>query len=115
MYFVVFLTEPKVNVVIPYEWIQGPAKFLWEKFVNHGLNSNQNHLCYWASENSVEYFGYPGVAVPPDFTSPRAMAFPCNEGTYTCRIVHFKGIVLVFDFPISIFIAFSEYFVFVVI
>lgn len=91
MYFVVFLNEPKINVVIPCTWIQGPTEHLWDKFVNRGLNHCQVHLCYWASENSIDYFGYPGVAVAPDFTVPRATAFPCHEGTYTCHIVHFRA------------------------
>lgn len=92
MYFVVYLIEPKVHVVIPREWIFGSEESLWDKFVNNGLNRSQTHICYWASEDLRDclYYGYPGPAVLADFNAPLASIL-CKEATYTCKIVHFRG------------------------
>lgn len=91
MYFVVFLIEPIRYAVVPCYWIYDPNNELWDKFVNTGLNSSQNYLCYWASErNSENYLGSPIDVLEPDFAASRASFFPCLEGTYTCRIVKFK-------------------------
>lgn len=91
MYFIVYLVEPKVHVVIPTYWIFGAHDKLWDKFVNSGVNSSQKYLCYWLSENnSIEFLGAPNDR-QPDFTAKRVSHFPCSEGTYVCRIVKFRG------------------------
>lgn len=57
-----------------------------------GMNSAQNYLCYWASQNGSEkYLGAPAELYEPNFAAQRAMHFPCDNGTYICRIVKYKG------------------------
>lgn len=92
MYFIVYLIEARKYAVIPCYWILDAADELWDKFVNPGLNSSQQYLCYWKSENhSTEYFGAPNGFFEPNFNTPLSSEFPVNEGTFYCRIVHFKG------------------------
>lgn len=99
MYFVVYLTKPKWFTVIPCSWIHGEKDILWDKFVNSGLNSSQTYLCYWASKNgSIEYSGAPNVQIEPNFQAILSTRFPVAEGTFFCRIVHFKGNIRDFFF-----------------
>lgn len=93
MFFIVYLVEPQLYVVIPSYWIQDRNCELWDKFVNTGLNSSQNYVCYWTSEDNAvdEYLGAPNGTLEPNFLAPRASNFPCAEGTFICRVVHFKG------------------------
>lgn len=91
MYFIVFLVGPRVYAVIPCNWIYCARGEIWEKFINNGLNSSQSYVCYWASENeSIEYLAAPNDDFEPNFAAIRADTFPCNEGTYICRITKFK-------------------------
>lgn len=92
MFFVAYLVEPKRYVVIPTFWVYDPRNEIWNKFVNTGLNSSQNYLCYWASdEGSEEYLGAPNFNLEPDFTATLASIFPRRSATYKCRIVKFDG------------------------
>lgn len=92
MFFVVYLVEPKKYAVIPCHWIHDDNDEIWDKFINNGLNSSQKYLCYWASEiDSAEYRGSPNDFYEPNFEAPRSSVFPCNEATYVCRIVKFRG------------------------
>lgn len=92
MYFVVYMTEPRKYAVIPCHWIQDANDEIWDKFINDGLNSSQQYLCYWASENnSVQYRGAPIDFYEPNFEAARASEFPRDEATYICRIVKFNG------------------------
>lgn len=92
MYFVVFLSEPRKYAVIPCHWIFDPNGDIWDKFINNGLNSSQNYMCYWSSEErSIEYRGAPSEVIFPNFDAPRTSEFPHNEATYICRIVKFRS------------------------
>lgn len=48
MFYVVYLTDAEVFLVIPCKWLRDGAGYVLEKFVDKGLNSNQKHLCYWS-------------------------------------------------------------------
>lgn len=91
MYFVVYLCEPQKYAVIPLRWIYDPENDIWDRFMNKGLNSSQKYKCYWRSENNSEEFGCgsPDNIVNPNFTAALATQFPCNEGTFICRIIKF--------------------------
>lgn len=92
MYFVVFLCEPQRYAVIPCHWVRDDNDEIWDRFINRGLNSSQNYLCYWSSENNSEqYLGAPSGFMRPNFTAPINIQFPCDEATYICRIVKFRG------------------------
>lgn len=92
MYFIVFLLEPKKYAVIPCFWVLDENEAIWDRFVNSGLNSSQKYLCYWASENGSErYRGAPSEYVAPNFAANRSLQFPCNEGTFLCRIVKYRS------------------------
>lgn len=52
MFFVVFLVAPKKNVVIPYSWILGINNHM-DKFMNYGLNTNQNFLAFYTNKNAA--------------------------------------------------------------
>lgn len=68
MYFVVFLPPLRRNVLIPVEWIFDIENHL-EKFINHGLNSNQWFLCYYTTNpHAFTDDQQPDKGYVPDFT-----------------------------------------------
>lgn len=90
MFFVVFLCEPQKYAVVPFRWIYDPNNNIWDRFMNKGLNSSQKYRCYWASEhNSEEFRGSPDNCADPNFAAAPGTQFPCDEGTFICRIIKF--------------------------
>lgn len=53
MFFVAFLLNPEVNVVVPVEWVYKIGE-QWRKFINRGLNTNQVHRVFY-TENPSAY------------------------------------------------------------
>lgn len=91
MFFVVYLQEADEYAVVPENWIRDLKQLVFEKFVNAGLNSDQNHLCYFSTQENaiINEKREPNPKFEPKFNAPRATQFPCNEGTYECRIVKY--------------------------
>lgn len=97
MFFVVFLTNIEVNVVVPIEWVYN-LNDQWQKFINSGLNSNQLHRVFY-TENSCAYMNNQasnqadGEPIPNyenlDFTL-NADSFP-DEGCYCGKLIKFFG------------------------
>lgn len=89
MFYIVFLVEPKINVVIPKTWIMDIEEN-WEKFVNKGLNSTQKFLCFWSEEKHAQIDGKPNQNFKPQFNNDVNHVFP-SEGCYLGKLVHFKS------------------------
>lgn len=88
MFYIVFLVEPKINVVIPKSWILD-VEDNWEKFVNKGLNSTQKFLCFWSEAEHAQIDGKPNPNFKPQFNNVNHV-FPA-EGCYFGKLVHFKS------------------------
>lgn len=85
MYFVVFLIHDGINIIVPKTWIKDCDDHL-EKFLNFGMNSSQNFLCYWTE--CPEAFTSDGQAkldYPPDNNKGMANRYP-ETGWYVCKI-----------------------------
>lgn len=82
-YYVLYLINPRVFVVVPYNWLRGGDSSILEKFVDKGLNSNQKHLCFYSRE---------GEHVAPNFHANIANEFPSREAEacYHCFVIKFK-------------------------
>lgn len=95
MYFTVFLIEPRLHVLVPHHWIYDPEDDIYTKFLNSGLNSSQQYKCYWKSTStSLDQFvldlpnpNFVPIYDEANFDAPRATVFPCDEGTYACKLV----------------------------
>lgn len=86
MFFVAFLTNPEVNVIIPIEWVYEHEK-QWQKFINSGLNSNQTHRIFY-TENPEAYDGN-GVPINNMAHFDHDAVFFPDEGCYTGNIIKF--------------------------
>lgn len=90
MFFVVFLLEPEVNIVIPKSWILDIDKH-WEKFVNNfRINSSQRFLCFWSEEAYAQVNGEPNPNFQPNFNNNLNHRFPA-EGCYYGKLVNFNS------------------------
>lgn len=93
MYFTVFLVETKEYVVIPKNWIQNIDGILWTQIVNYGIKKHKKYICYFSTrENALlNDQGKPNSEYPPNFDAPRADKFPCKDGTFVCRLLHYSS------------------------
>lgn len=97
MYYVVYIVRHGNFAVIPENWILEfePQK---EKFLNKGLNSNQNHVCFWT--DSVRARNANGVIqldFEPNWNAGFNRTFPA-EGLYVCKIIKAEGNFLLLFF-----------------
>lgn len=91
-FFVVFLTNFDEYVVIPEDWIRELTITVYEKFVNKGLNSDQQHVCYFSNQEAATTVnGAPNSNIVPNFNAPRGDQFPCAEGTFLCRVLRYSS------------------------
>lgn len=89
-FFVVLLEESNKYVIVPENWVRDLEKIVFEKCAKYGLNSDQLHLCYYSTqENAQDERGEPNPLFPPNFNAPLAIDFPCEEGTFQCRILKY--------------------------
>lgn len=88
MFYVVFLVEPKIHVVIPTSWILNSEEN-WEKFVKNSLNSTQKFLCFWSENERTQINGHPNPNYKPNFNTLNHV-FPA-EGCYIGKLVDFKS------------------------
>lgn len=87
MFFVAFLINPEVNVVIAPHWVY-QHEVQVQKFINKGLNANQIHrIFYTENSRAFEQNGEPSVNYEPDFTFD-AVCFP-DEGCYDGKLIKF--------------------------
>lgn len=92
MFFIVFLCEPKVNVVILHNWIYEIEK-QWAKFLNNSINRNQKYLCYYSEELcALDARGRPNINWMPDWRNVIASTtvFP-EAGFYHGKLISYKG------------------------
>lgn len=89
MYFVVQFLNPKMNLIVPKEWVKDIDEH-WEKFVNRSINRNQVFLCFY-SENpeAMDDHMCPNRNFPPNFAAGMG-DFP-NDGCYQAHLLWFKG------------------------
>lgn len=89
MFYVVYLQNPQVNVVIPIEWVH-QHEIQWQKFVNFGLNTNQMHRVFYTEDpRAYNENGEPQPHYDTNFDE-EAEFFP-DEGFYKARMVKFFG------------------------
>lgn len=90
MYFVVFILQPRLNIVVPYTWISGVELHL-QTFINNGINSNRNFYVFWTNKpEAFDQHGNPRVGYAPNRLADISNNFP-SEGWYQCRIRRFHG------------------------
>lgn len=82
MFYLVYLIDSQIYTVVPSWWMKD-SELLWEKFINHGLNTTQTHLCYWSTESPAMIHGRPNIEFEPTFTENSAESF------YAVKIVRF--------------------------
>lgn len=90
MYFVAYIVQPSVNVVVPHAWIKHFGKII-ESFLNNGITSNQYFSVFWT--NNSDAFGPEGIPhhdYPPNMNASEHAVFP-QEGWYSSQIRCFKG------------------------
>lgn len=89
MFYVVYLTKPRKNVIIPASWIDANYK-QFDKFMNNGVNKNQQFRCYFNGEFYDHDDGVP-TSYNPEFDKFKIddAVFPA-EGYYIGKIVKFK-------------------------
>lgn len=106
MYFIVFLIAPKKNVVIPYTWIFGVNQHI-EKFMNNGVNSNQEFLAFYTNNNAAfDDNGIPRDDYQANFQASFSEVLPTKpstDGLYRCYIRKFKCESKLFVFCFVIF------------
>lgn len=89
MFVVVYLIEPKINIVIPEEWIFALDE---EKIKNMGANSNQSYRIFYSNDASNEN-GVPNGLHAPNFNLLLMDIFPPSYDVVECcyigRVKHF--------------------------
>lgn len=94
MFYVVRLIDFSVNIVIPQNWIQDNRKIL-ERYMYYGIKKTQTHLCYYSQKNCAIIMAddimIPNGNFEPNFRAPMSSIFPCDEGTFRCQVIAFKG------------------------
>lgn len=95
MYYVAYLSNFNVNIVIPVSWVYQSDK-QWEKFVNVGLNSNQAHRIFYTQNADAWQNDEPLLGYVADFNL-NADEFPSN-GCYEGKLLKFFGKFSLFDF-----------------
>lgn len=89
MYFVVFIRALKQYQIIPTTWVQ-EIDANWQKFVNNGLNSNQEYTFFYSEQHGAfSDEGKPNIDYVPNFTNEIRL-FP-EEGCYYGNILKFFG------------------------
>lgn len=88
MYYVAFLKEPKLNVLIPNTWVLNYEQQM-NKDMFFGVNPSQRVLCYY-SPAGYDEDGKPKSDFPPNFNLGVNGRFP-NEGCYEARLKKFKS------------------------
>lgn len=86
-FVVVFLTDPKIHLVVREDWVRGLNS---AKTKNNGNNSNQTWLMYWSGIN-----GKPNdVPLPIDFDVleiKQEFEPTCEGAAYFCKTLQFEG------------------------
>lgn len=87
MFYVAYLLQPKVNIVVPVSWIYQNDK-QWQKFVNAGLNTNQTHRIFYTKNPAAwNDNDEPVESYVADFMMD-AQEFP-DDGCYEGKLVKF--------------------------
>lgn len=94
-YFIVYLRQLKKYVVLPASWIKGIENH-FEKFVNNSLNSSQQFLCYYTSNQAAFVDDCPDHNFEPDFDS--GMIADTNvaqsfDGCFFGKLKHYHGML----------------------
>lgn len=94
MFYIVRLIDFGVKIVIPQNWIQDHRKLL-ERYMYYGIKKTQTHLCYYSQKNGAIIMAddimIPNGNFEPNFRAPLSSYFPCDEGTFRCQVIEFKG------------------------
>lgn len=94
MYYVVYLIDFDLFIVVPIFWIREDTKML-RKFVKKGMNNSQTHLCFYSrleeAQVTVNEENIPDINLKPNFNIEMGGTFPCDAGVFHCRVVSFYG------------------------
>lgn len=87
MFFIAFLVEPKVHIVLPVTWVYDYEEII-QKFIRKSLNSNQKCLIYY-SKKTVD--DIPDGRIDANFTAPTSEIFPIRdeEACFIAQITHY--------------------------
>lgn len=82
-------------IVIPSTWLRDDLDVMEAYMANSGINVDQTHLCYYSQQSGATIMA-DGRAIPngefePNFRAAMSDYFPCDEGTFYCLVVDFKG------------------------
>lgn len=89
MYFVVYLIQPKVNVIVPYSWIKGYGAIV-ENFLNNGISSNHHFSTFWTCDDvAFDINGLPRSGYMPNENASSFSQFP-REGWYDGNIIRIR-------------------------
>lgn len=89
MYFVVYLIQPKVNVIVPHSWIKGYGAIV-ENFLNNGITSNHRFSAFWTCDGAAfNINGLPRPDYMPHENTSSFSQFP-REGWYDGNIIRIR-------------------------
>lgn len=91
MYFLVYIIDARESVVVSAKWIKDISKHI-EKFINHGLNRNQEFTVFWTNRvDAYDENGLPEPSFKPNFNpTPFKPTFP-EEGIYGGYLRSFRS------------------------
>lgn len=89
MWFIIHLKKSGKNVVIPDKWIRGLDNHM-ESFLNNRINTHQDFLLYFSTEDEALLQGRPNENFEPKFHMDIDGEFPA-EGCYLGNILKVKG------------------------
>lgn len=96
MFYIVYLPDFEKYIIIPHTWIKDAQK-QFEKIVFSGVKRQlkQKHVCFWSNSpeasNSENGQDIPKENFIPNFSVDRSDNYPCEDGTFVCQIMAFRG------------------------
>lgn len=87
MFFIAFLMNPGIHIVIPVTWVYDYEEIV-QKFIRNSINRNQECLIYY-SKKCIE--GVPDGNIDANFTAPKSIIFPIvgDEACFISKITHY--------------------------
>lgn len=89
MFYIVYLVKPRKNVIIPASWLDANYEQV-DKFMFHGVNTNQRFRCFFNDELR-DGDGVPTASYHPEFDKFKTdeSIFPA-DGCYVAKLVKFN-------------------------
>lgn len=95
MFYSVYLLDFGKYIVIPSTWLRDDLNVMEAYMANSGINVDHTHLCYYSQQIGATTMAdsrvIPNGEFKPNFRAALSDYFPCDEGTFYCVVVDFKG------------------------